>query len=43
MSGANLSNPALIPPNSFINARKFKTAKDLADFLKKCWKSTKPI
>ena len=34
MSGANLSNPAFIPPNSFINARKFKTAKDLADFLK---------
>ena len=34
MSGANLSNPALIPPNSFINARNFKTAKDLADFLK---------
>ena len=34
MSGANLSNPALIPPNSLINARKFKTAKVLADFLK---------
>ena len=34
ISGANLSNPALIPPNSYINALDFKRIKDLADHLK---------
>ena len=34
VSGANLSNPAIIPPKSYINARNFKTAKELADHLK---------
>ena len=29
VSGANLSNPTIIPPKSFINARNFKTAKEL--------------
>ena len=35
ISGANLSNPVLIPPKSYINARDFKTIKDLANYLKK--------
>ena len=34
ISGANLSNPALVPPNSYINALDFKRVKDLADHLK---------
>ena len=34
VSGANLSNFAIIPPKSFINAQEFETAKDLADHLK---------
>ena len=34
VSGANLSNSAIIPPKSFINARNFQTAKELADRLK---------
>ena len=33
ISGANLSNPTVIPPNSFINALKFRRAIDLADYL----------
>ena len=33
ISGANLSNPTVIPPNSFVNGLKFKRAKDLADYL----------
>ena len=35
ISGANLSNPAVVPPNSFINGLNFKMAVDLADYLKK--------
>ena len=35
ISGANLSNPEVIPPNSFINGLDFKRAVDLADYLKK--------
>ena len=35
ISGANLSNPAVVPPNSFINGLDFKRAVDLADYLKK--------
>ena len=34
ISGANLSNPDLIPPKSFINAREFETIRELADYLK---------
>ena len=34
ISGANLSNPALIPPKSYINAREFETIRELADYLK---------
>lgn len=33
ISGANLSNPNVVPPNSFINGRSFKRAKHLADHL----------
>ena len=29
ISGANLSNPTLVPPNSYINALDFKTVKNL--------------
>ena len=35
ISGANLSNFEVIPPNSFINGLDFKRAVDLADYLKK--------
>ena len=35
ISGANLSNPEVIPPNSFINGLDFKRAVDLADYLTK--------
>ena len=35
ISGANLSNPEVVPPNSFINGLDFKRAADLADYLKK--------
>ena len=34
ISGASLSNPTLVPPNSYINALDFKRVKDLADHLK---------
>ena len=34
LSGANLSNPLIVPPGSYIDASKFKTAKELADYLK---------
>lgn len=34
ISGANLSSPVIIPPKSFINARNFQSAKELADYLK---------
>ena len=33
ISGANLSNPTVIPPNSFVNALDFKRAIDLAEYL----------
>ena len=33
ISGANLSNPTVIPPNSFVNALEFERAVDLADYL----------
>ena len=33
ISGANLSNPIVIPPNSFVNALDFKRAIDLAEYL----------
>ena len=35
ISGANLSNPEVIPPNSFINGLDFERAVDLADYMKK--------
>ena len=34
LSGANLSNPQIVPPGSYIDASKFKSAKELADYLK---------
>ena len=34
LSGANLSNPQIVPPGSYIDATKFKSAKELADYLK---------
>ena len=34
VSGANLSNPLIVPPGSYIDATKFKSAKELADYLK---------
>ena len=34
ISGATLSNPDLIPPKSYINAREFETIRELADYLK---------
>ena len=34
ISGANLSNPQIVPPGSYIDASKFKSAKELADYLK---------
>ena len=34
ISGANLSNPAVVPPKSFINGLDFKKAVDLANYLK---------
>lgn len=33
ISGADLSNPSVVPPNSFINGRSFRRAKHLADHL----------
>ena len=35
ISGANLSNPEVVPPNSFINGLDFKRAVYLANYLKK--------
>jgi alpha-1,3-fucosyltransferase len=35
LSGANLSNPIIIPPGSYIDASKFSTALELAEYLKK--------
>ena len=34
ISGANLSNPDLIPPKSYINAREFETIRELGNYLK---------
>jgi alpha-1,3-fucosyltransferase len=35
LSGTNLSNPFIIPPGSYIDATKFSTALELAEYLKK--------
>ena len=35
ISGANLSNPEVVPSNSFINGLDFKRVVDLADYMKK--------
>jgi hypothetical protein len=35
LSGANLSNPRVVPPGSVIDANKFSTAAELAEYLKK--------
>jgi len=35
LSGANFSDPSVIPPGSFINAQDFPSVKDLAEYMKK--------